>query len=206
DATKAGAYDPEKARSLLEQAGWTDANGDGVREKAGKPLNFTLSTSDAPERTAAARAVAAQLAKVGVKVEVTAQTWEDLRDTRLVPRDFAAALAETWLPSRDPDVLPFWHSNQADEGLNFSNWRSPAADALLTKGRQTWTSPAREAVYADFQSLFAAESPAVYLYYPTYTYAVRADVKGVRLDALLDPVDRLRTFGEWYLREARAFF
>ncbi len=198
--------DLAQARALLEQAGWRDADGDGVREKDGQPLAFALATSDAAERQRAAKVLAAQFAAVGAKVEVAVQTWEELRDNRLVPRDFAAALAEVWLPNRDPDVLPFWHSAEATEGFNFSGWSNPRADELLSRGRQTWLNAERQEIYAEFQSLFAGEAPAVFLYYPLYNYALSEDVKGARLAALLDPAERFRSLAEWYIRTRRAFF
>ena len=196
--------DLERARSLLAAAGWAD--GDGVREKEGKPLIVPLATSDAPERKRVVAALAAQLAEAGVQVEPSLQTWEQLRDNRLVPRDFAAALTELWLPNYDPDVLLLWHSTQADDGFNFSGWRNGRADELLEKGRRTWTGSARAEVYAEFQKLFAEEAPSVFLYYPTYTFALSADIKGVRAGPILDPADRFRFLGEWYTRTRRAFF
>jgi peptide/nickel transport system substrate-binding protein len=198
--------DVDQARRLLEQAGWRDSDGDGVVDKGGAPLEVSLATSDHPERLRAAVALAGQLADIGVKVQVDAQTWEDFRDKRLVPHDFTAALAEVWLPNRDPDVSAFWHSSEAKEGLNFSGWQSGRADDLLLKGRQTWSTFAREEVYAEFQTLFAAEAPAVFLYYPLYSYAISGEINGARLEALLDPSDRFRSLSEWYIRTKRAFF
>lgn len=204
-ASEIAGLDRERARALLEEAGWRDQNGDGVREKGGRSLAFALSTSDAPERAKVAGALAAQLASLGAKVEFETQSWEDLRDLRLVPRDFDAALVELSLSSRDPDVSAFWHSSQADEGLNFSGWRNPKADELLDRGRRA-EAAARNEVYAQFQALFAAEAPGIFLYYPTYHYALGAQIKGARLEPLLDPAERLRTFGEWYVNERRVFF
>src|SRR5688500_19118085 len=41
------AYDPNGAKALLQQAGYADANGDGIREKGGQPLRFTLTINSA---------------------------------------------------------------------------------------------------------------------------------------------------------------
>ncbi|MHB1414233.1 MAG: hypothetical protein ACYC1C_03190, partial [Chloroflexota bacterium] len=73
-------------------------------------------------------------------------------------------------------------------------------------GRQTWDPQARQKIYAEFQDLFQAEAPAVFLYYPAYHYALSNEVKGAEFDALLDPTGRFRTLNQWYVREKRVFF
>lgn len=199
-------FDRERARSLLADAGWRDSDGDGVLDKNGSPLAFSLATSDAPERVRVANNLAAQFAALGLKVEVSIQTWEEMRDARLVPHDFDAALVEVSLPNRDPDAGAFWHSGEVEEGLNFSGWRNARVDELLDAGRETFDADARRRVYAEFQSIFADEAPALFLYYPTYQYALSAEIKGVKPKALLDPADRLRSLGGWYIHERRVFF
>src|SRR5450756_1447324 len=47
---KSYEYDPKKAESLLESAGWQDSNGDGIREKDGQPLSFVVLTNDNQRR------------------------------------------------------------------------------------------------------------------------------------------------------------
>lgn len=198
--------DLELARAQLEASGWKDIDGDGVRERSGKPLVVTLATSTAPERQAVARTLTAQLAKIGFKVVVAAESWEEFREERVARRDFTAALADVWLPNYDPDCYAFWHSSQALSGLNLSGWSSAKADELLDQGRRAGTDGARTEIYAEFQSLFAAESPAVFLYYPSYSYVLAAEVKGASLDALLDPSERFRTFPAWYSRTKKVLF
>ena len=65
-------YDPDKAAQLLDKAGWTDSDGDGVREKDGTPLEMTmLYTSDYGSIGDGMLAIASQLGKVGFKVDVS---------------------------------------------------------------------------------------------------------------------------------------
>jgi peptide/nickel transport system substrate-binding protein len=63
-------YDPEEARRLLDQAGWVDSDGDGVREKNGTPLFLTYGTPIREIRQDTQAVVQQQLAAVGVKVEL----------------------------------------------------------------------------------------------------------------------------------------
>lgn len=62
-------YDPERAKTLLDEAGWTDANGDGVREKGETNLILTYGTTTSAVRLAAQPMIASQLTQVGIKLE-----------------------------------------------------------------------------------------------------------------------------------------
>ena len=66
------AYDPEQAAALLEEAGWVDGDGDGIREKDGQPLNLTLHTrrGGAAGDIEIAELVQGMLQQVGVGVEI----------------------------------------------------------------------------------------------------------------------------------------
>ena len=65
-------YDPDKAAQLLDEAGWTDSDGDGIRDKDGTPLEMImLYTSDYGSIGDGMLAIASQLGKVGFKVDVS---------------------------------------------------------------------------------------------------------------------------------------
>ena len=65
-------YDPDKAAQLLDEAGWTDSDGDGIRDKDGTPLEMTmLYTSDYGSIGDGMLAIASQLGKAGFKVDVS---------------------------------------------------------------------------------------------------------------------------------------
>jgi peptide/nickel transport system substrate-binding protein len=63
-------YDPEAAKALLDQAGWTDTNGDGVRDKDGVELELTYGTTIRDIRQDAQAVIQQQLAAVGIKVDL----------------------------------------------------------------------------------------------------------------------------------------
>jgi peptide/nickel transport system substrate-binding protein len=62
-------YDPAKARQLLDQAGWVDSNGNGIRDKDGVELSLTYGTTTNELRQAVQRSAQAQLAEVGIELE-----------------------------------------------------------------------------------------------------------------------------------------
>ncbi len=198
-------YDPDKADSLLEGAGW--ARGDsGTWEKGGVEFGFSLLTNNDAGRVAVAEEVVRQLRRAGILVELSTSGSSSLLQRFLLPRKYEAILYG-WDTGYDPDGYPAWHSSQiGEDGFNlaaFSNWR---ADELLEKARQTTNEVERIRLYSEFQALFAEEVPSLLLYYPIYTYAVDEAVNGVRLGVLFEPSLRFSNVTEWYMKTKRVWF
>jgi peptide/nickel transport system substrate-binding protein len=63
-------YDPEQAKKILDDAGWVDSNGDGVRDKNGEDLSFTYGTTTREIRKDTQAVFQQQLAAVGIKVDL----------------------------------------------------------------------------------------------------------------------------------------
>ncbi len=63
-------YDPEKAKQLLDQAGWKDTNGDGVRDKNGVELVLKYGTTTREIRQNTQAVAQQQLAAVGIKLDL----------------------------------------------------------------------------------------------------------------------------------------
>jgi peptide/nickel transport system substrate-binding protein len=63
-------YDPEEANRLLDESGWVDTNGDGVRDKDGVELSLTYGTTTREIRQDTQAVAQQQLAEVGVQVEL----------------------------------------------------------------------------------------------------------------------------------------
>jgi peptide/nickel transport system substrate-binding protein len=195
-------YQPDLARQMLAQAGWQDQDGDGVREKDGAPLAFTLLARDAPGWVPLANELQRQWGELGVAVTVRG-VGGDLVPNYLRPRSFDAVLISV-VPPPDPDPYPLWHSTQADhDGQNYTGFTDPAADLVLEEARAVADGFRRAELYRAFQDIFAEELPALLLYYPVYTYAVDAQVQGVQLPPLRDPGDRLDNVHDWYVLTRR---
>lgn len=196
-------YDPGRAQQLLEEAGWIDSDGDGIRDKEGVPLRFLLYSNDDPGRVALIEQIAADWRAIGVEAVPTPVTFAGLVADFLNPRRFDAALIG-WQVTGDPDPYPLWHSTQAEGGgQNYSGWANPEADELMEQARSITDPEQRRALYIQFQDIFAEEAPALLLYYPVYTYGVSTRVHNVQIGSLNQPPERFATFADWYILTRR---
>ncbi len=212
DATlRPPVYDPEQARRMLDEAGWIDSEGDGVRDRDGQPLSFGLSVKgDDPVMLAIAERLRDDWQQIGVAAEVLPIEPSDLAST-LRNRSFTALLFSWDLRDYDPDPYALWHSSQADfPGQNYAGFKNTDADRILVEARQAHPirdHERRRQLYAEFQRIFAAELPALMLWHPVYNYAVVDDnVGGIQLPALVvEPADRFATLPSWFVQVERVF-
>ncbi len=198
------AYDPARARGLLDAAGWTDQDGDGVREKGELRLQFALLTNDDATRIQIINELTRQWAEIGVRaVPQTAGVAGVVRDF-LTPRNYDAIFYEWERLPTDPDPYPQWHSTQnVGAGQNFVGYRNDAADVIMEEARRTTDPGQRASLYRQLQHMLAEDVPAVPLYHPVYNYAVDEQIRDVQLGPMQDSPDRFRTVTEWYMATRR---
>ncbi len=197
-------YNPAEARRLLDTAGWK-LRADGVRARDGVTLTVVLSANaDIPVNIEVARQVEGYLRAIGVDVKPAYVTREVLLRDYLGPRAFHVAVASWEAQGADPDIYRYWHSSQIsiEGGLNFSGWGNPQADAALEAARMSSDKAERKRHYSEFQKAFLQDVPAVVLFSPLYTYAVRAPATGVTLPQveILEPSQRFGTLAGWSLQ------
>ncbi len=201
------AYDVDKAKSLLEAAGWKDTNGDGVRQKDRNTLSFTLITNDDPTRVALATEIAKEWKLIGAQVNVQPIPASLLVQSVLRPRQFDAVLYEWRNFSIDPDQYENWHQTQIPTGTNlgqnYSGLNDRDISETLESARRTNDQAKRTELYYKFQERFADLVPALLLFYPTYTYGVDAKVRGVQVPPMLTASDRFRSIQQWYVKTRR---
>jgi cell division protein FtsB len=190
DKLPAPVFDPQKAASVLDEAGWVDGDGDEIRDRDGQPLHVTLSVrGDSPLLVDMAAAIQKGWRAIGIQVDVQEIQGANLAAT-LGTRAFSALLFSIELPYYDPDPYALWHSTQiAAPGQNYAGFNSPEADQLLVDGRRAHPvlgQPERRQLYERFQEIFAEELPALIIAYPAYTYVVADPTIGnVQLPSLV---------------------
>lgn len=172
-----------------------------VRMKDGKELALAISTIDQPEYLKTIDIIRESWKELGVRLDVKTYTNEDILRLVIKPRDYEAILFGE-IVGFDPDPYPFWHSSQSkDPGLNLAVFYNKDVDQLLEEARQTNDDEQRRLKYLHFGNILADELPAIFLYNPTYTYALHKKVKGIDEDLYIsEPSDRFRTISNWYIK------
>ena len=193
-------FSTDDAKALLDNADWKDHDGDGIRDKGGQKLAFTITTSDEPARRLAASQIQSDLNAIGMKVDVKTMPFGELVDSAARQRNFDALLVEIAVAG-DPDPYSFFHSTEVnDPGHNFSGFSTLPIDRNLEAARRTFDEAARRELYAPVFQIIANEVPVVYLYFSDYLYAQSRTVQGLRIAPLTDPRERFWNVEDWYVR------
>jgi peptide/nickel transport system substrate-binding protein len=173
-------FDPDKARRLLAEAGWTERNADGVLVKDGKPFTFELLTNQGnDERKKVAEIVQARLRELGVVVEIRMLEWAALLKEHIKKRSFEAIVLG-WGIGIDPDQYVVWHSSQmGPDQLNHISYANPEADRMLEAGRTTCVRGDRLKYYRRLQEILAEDQPLLFLYFADSLPVVSARVHGI---------------------------
>jgi peptide/nickel transport system substrate-binding protein len=144
-------YDPDEARRLLKAAGWTDSDGDGVRDQGGRPFRFTLtihaSTQGINDQMAAWQQQS--WAEIGIEAEIEKLEWNQFRERRNAHGFQAAMAGISFTPG--PDQFELYHSTERDGGFNHVGLADPEVDRLLELGRSTWDPAERRRIYFRLQ-------------------------------------------------------
>ncbi len=173
------SYDADAARQLLEESGWVDSDGDGVREKDGQPLSIAYPASPTYE-SAYMELLAAYLADVGFDVEINR-----LDDAGIF--DFASQgnhnIVNMGWTSADPSVLAFvYNSANTEGGSAFSRFRSAELDQTLADAAAALSAEERADLYGEAQMIIMQNALAL----PVHTYArlmlMGAAVQGWQFD------------------------
>jgi peptide/nickel transport system substrate-binding protein len=173
-------YDPKGAQALLDELGYRDRDGDGVRERDGQELTFELGThGEDVNRVQTVEFLQNQWKSHGVEVRVRITDWPSF-SVRRDSSDYDVILLG-WTQLVDPDkgLYDQFHS---EGGLNWGHFRDAHVDALLTRGRSTTDRIERASIYREVATLVAAQVPYYVLSYQGYHLFHSARLEGFEAD------------------------
>jgi peptide/nickel transport system substrate-binding protein len=160
-------YNPDQARTLLEEDGWIDTNRNGIREKDVRSLRLTLSLPENnPYYTRIAETIEDQLNAVGF--EITTQPLDMTSFARqLLGQRFDLALSGWSGLGIDPDDTELWEaaSDRPGSGFNFTSYQNARLETLLQQGL---TAPGcqpqdRAPFYREIQQILHDDQPYIFL-------------------------------------------
>lgn len=187
-------YDPQRAKRLLDEAGFADPDGDGPRPR----FRLSFKTTHIDLRRRIAEALKEQLREVGIDLEVRSYEWPTFYSDVKKGNFHLYSLA--WVGVADPDALyPIFHSASVPPaGDNRGRYRNPEVDRLLEAGRKTADREKRKRIYAQVQKILADDLPYVPLWWWKNVVVKRPAVQGF----VPYPDGELISFKNVYWRQA----
>ena len=174
-ALKRYDYDPEKAKALLDEAGWTEGS-DGIREKDGLKLSFTCTTITGDQARRPIAELAQQFFKeVGVDMQLAEAPISTILDG-LRAGTIDASLYNWTYGSVDPSPASTLRS---DGGQNWNSFENARVDELIDLGLATTDPDQRKVYYDELQEIITEEVPMLYLQWDEWMNVFTGRVKGL---------------------------
>lgn len=179
-------FDPDQGKALLDEAGWTLAEGAVARTNAdGEELALKFTTTNATFRQTWSAVWIQQMADCGINVIATyaPASWWFGDTTGLSRRDFELG-AFAWVGEADPDVQTLYACDQIPspangwEGQNTMGWCNEAATVAVKNGANTLVQDERKEFYTQFQAEFTKDIPSIPLFNRTDTLVTSAALVG----------------------------
>ena len=175
-------HDPARARTLLDEAGFPDPDGNGPLPR----LTLSLKTSTAEAYRLQAAVIQQSLAEVGIAVDVRSYEFATLFADVL--KGNVQMYTLQWVGVTDPDMLRrVFHSTQTPPaGFNRGFYKNPAVDRLIEAASSAPTEAERKQLYGDAQRAIALDAPYVSLWTKTNVAVYRAELHGVKLNPIAE--------------------
>jgi len=181
-------YNLDKARQLLDEAGWKDSDGDGIRDKVIKgekvklSLEYKVNTNESRKNTGLL--IKEDLKKVGIDLTIVTREWAVyLQD--LDKKEFEITYGSFTMSPTMSDPKQQWHTSSAVEGgSNNTQWGNAQSDKLIDDLRAELDENKRVEMYKQLQTMIHKDIPCVFMFIPANRMAIskRFDVKTTMLD------------------------
>jgi peptide/nickel transport system substrate-binding protein len=171
-------YDPERARELLAEAGWTDSDGDGIVDMDGEPLSFELVYgSGSPTTDQLVAYMQDTWGEIGIDVQPRAMEFAAMVDVLTTSRDFdVALLGFSWDASFIQDSM-FGCNQVPPGGFNFVSYCNEELDVLNKEATRTFDEEARRELVIEATNIVNEELPVGVMFFSKANIGYREELQ-----------------------------
>jgi peptide/nickel transport system substrate-binding protein len=190
-------FDANQAKAALAQAGWRDTNGDGIVEKDGKPLRFTLMVNSANRlHQDMAQVIQQELRAIGAQVDVRTQEFQTML-RQYKARDYDAVIANWSLDTFKVDPTPLFScaESKVPNSSNRTGYCNPRADALMEQGLRSTDAAQAKQTWQQYFQLIQQDQPLTFLFWSEDMAGVGPRLQGVVMDAR----SKLANVKDWWI-------
>ena len=205
DSIKPVPYDLEKARQLLDEAGWKDTDGDGVRDKEIDGVRMSaffdmMIFADSRAFKTIAEMYQEDCRKIGVKVQLSPTKWALMLD-KLNAKEFDATMLGWGTGWQKSDPFQLWHSSLADvpSSSNFIGYVNPEVDELINELRVTMNEEKQKELYHKIHRLIYDDQPYTFLFSEKQTAGYDTRIENVKFYRIRPCIDSR----EWFTNRPR---
>ncbi len=168
----------DEAEDLLDEAGWDDSDGDGIRDKEvdGRlvPFKFTLLSSETPNSIKVCTLMKSNLDQIGIQVDVKPTEFTVLQDKSL-KHQFDAMLAG-WGTGTDPSTLD--NIFKTGGGRNYGQYSNPRVDELFELAQAEFDRVKRAEYYAEIHDILWEDQAYMWLFYRPTLFGLNQEIRG----------------------------
>lgn len=168
------AYNPKRAKQLLDRAGYPDPDGDGPTPR----FQLSYKTTVVELRRRIAEVLQQQLAEIGIALEIRNYEWATFYND--IKQGNFQLYSLAWVGIEDPDIYYVTcHSSQTPpEGNNRGYFHDESVDQMTEAARRTADADERRRLYAEVQRRVAQLLPVIPLWWPTNVAAFNRRLQG----------------------------
>jgi peptide/nickel transport system substrate-binding protein len=193
----------DKAKQILDEANWKDADGDGIREKDNQKAEFTLLVAGGNKVDEVTAMLREQVKAVGIQMNTEIIPFNELSNNQIRNRSYQALFLGLGL-NIYPDPYIYWHSSQINSpGLNLSQYTNINNDGYLETARTNTDNNVITSSLAQFQNQIANDVPAIFIYSPQYLYYTNPIISNIKVSTGNSSVDRYASISDWYVMTKR---
>lgn len=187
-------FAPDSARRILADAGWEDHDGDGILDRKGQRLEFTLVTNVGnPRREFAVQKIQSDLQKIGIQCRTRLLETNQF-NAGLRKREFEAFVAGL-STNLQADLQNQLGSDLERSVLNYSGYRNPVVDSLLNAASSKTELIEAGSALKKIQAILMEDQPLTYLFWFDNIVAINNRVKGTHV-SILSVYER---FYDWHV-------